>query len=223
MKEKSVSHSILILLSMSGGLMDTYSYLCLGGIFSNAQTGNLILLSVNISDGNYSVCLSYLYPIIAFITGIVFACMMSSLLPKKNSLHWEKGVIVIEIISLIVAFVLEPISKVIAAAVISFACGLQLEGFQNSFGIKVPTTMCIGNLRGAVHNITSFLFSYNRQQLRNAWIYLEAIMAFLVGAVVESILLKGYGEKSILCSPALLLLSLVMLSLGKVNKQDGSD
>ena len=33
-----------ILLTMSGGFLDAYTYLYRGGVFSNGQTGNLVLL-----------------------------------------------------------------------------------------------------------------------------------------------------------------------------------
>ena len=36
-----------ILLALSGGFMDAYSYICRGGVFANAQTGNMLLLGVN--------------------------------------------------------------------------------------------------------------------------------------------------------------------------------
>ena len=48
-KAHQVSESIEvgILLALSGGLMDAYSYLLRGEVFANAQTGNIILLGIH--------------------------------------------------------------------------------------------------------------------------------------------------------------------------------
>ena len=40
-------------LSLSGGLQDAYTYLFRGKVFANAQTGNIVLLSANLMDGNW--------------------------------------------------------------------------------------------------------------------------------------------------------------------------
>ncbi len=55
--EKQVSESIKlgVLLSLSGGFMDAYSYIERGKVFANAQTGNMLLLVVNIAEGNYTL------------------------------------------------------------------------------------------------------------------------------------------------------------------------
>ena len=51
MKEQTLqpSESFLVaaLLAISGGFLDAYTYVCRGGVFANAQTGNLVLLAVS--------------------------------------------------------------------------------------------------------------------------------------------------------------------------------
>ncbi len=48
-----------ILLALSGGLMDAYSYLFRGEVFANAQTGNILLCSVALSQGEWGVAVQY--------------------------------------------------------------------------------------------------------------------------------------------------------------------
>ena len=50
-----------IILALSGGFMDAYSYLERGNVFANAQTGNLLLFGVNLAEGNYFAMLSASY------------------------------------------------------------------------------------------------------------------------------------------------------------------
>ena len=54
-KAKQMSESIRLgmLLAVSGGFMDAYSYIERDHVFANAQTGNMLLLGVNLSEGNF--------------------------------------------------------------------------------------------------------------------------------------------------------------------------
>lgn len=55
MKITQISESIRLgaLLAISGGMMDAYSYIMRGHVFANAQTGNMLLFGVNLSEGNF--------------------------------------------------------------------------------------------------------------------------------------------------------------------------
>ena len=44
--QMSESNIVMTALTLSGGLQDAYSYFVRGKVFANAQTGNLVLLSV---------------------------------------------------------------------------------------------------------------------------------------------------------------------------------
>ena len=67
-QDRQVSETVRLglLLALSGGLMDAYSYLFRGEVFANAQTGNILLFSVNLSQGNWGVVKEYGCPVLAF-------------------------------------------------------------------------------------------------------------------------------------------------------------
>ena len=71
-KKVQISESIElgILLALSGGFMDAYSYIGRGEVFANAQTGNMLLLGVHLSEGNIPAAIRYLCPVLAFTFGI---------------------------------------------------------------------------------------------------------------------------------------------------------
>lgn len=83
-----------ILLAFVGGFLDVYTYLLRGGVFANAQTGNMVLLTLQISQGHFVQALYYLVPIIAFFMGAVVTEIV-----KKHD-YWHEYVLVIEIILL---------------------------------------------------------------------------------------------------------------------------
>ncbi len=63
---------------MSGGFQDAYTYFARGGVYSNAQTGNVVLLSNHIMSGEWMIALKYLLPLIAFASGIFIADIVHS-------------------------------------------------------------------------------------------------------------------------------------------------
>ena len=69
----SESFLTAVFLSLSGGLQDAYTYLFRGKVFANAQTGNIVLLSANLMDGNWERVLHYLVPLCAFALGVLTA------------------------------------------------------------------------------------------------------------------------------------------------------
>ena len=58
---------------LSGGLQDAYTYCCRGKVFANAQTGNIVLLSTHLFEGDWGQVLRYLVPVLAFLLGIYIA------------------------------------------------------------------------------------------------------------------------------------------------------
>ena len=73
MKQTSETIEIGIFLALAGGFMDAYSYICRGKVFANAQTGNLLLFGVKISQGEFKSAFGYAQPVIAFSIGILLA------------------------------------------------------------------------------------------------------------------------------------------------------
>ncbi|WP_298579808.1 YoaK family protein, partial [uncultured Olegusella sp.] len=149
--QTSESLELALVLALSGGLMDAYSYLARGKVFANAQTGNLLLLGVNLSTGNWDVIGRYLSPIIAFALG----CIASELIrhrhkhenPKEPGIHWRQHVVLGEIVLLAIVTCLGSDYNLIANSLTSLACGMQVQAFRKLHGHAFATTMCIGNLR----------------------------------------------------------------------------
>lgn len=62
-----------IFLALSGGFQDAYTYFTRDGVFANAQTGNVVLMSTNFMTGKWEEGLKYLFPILAFALGVLVA------------------------------------------------------------------------------------------------------------------------------------------------------
>ena len=89
--QMSESFLTAVFLSLSGGLQDAYTYLFRGKVFANAQTGNIVLLSSNIMDGQWDRVLHYLVPLCAFALGVLVAEKMRESFCNMQRLHWVQA------------------------------------------------------------------------------------------------------------------------------------
>lgn len=98
----SESFLTAVFLSLSGGLQDAYTYLFRGKVFANAQTGNIVLLSSNIMDGQWDRVLHYLVPLCAFALGVLVAEKMRESFCNMQRLHWRQLVVLGEVLLLFI-------------------------------------------------------------------------------------------------------------------------
>ena len=93
-KQMSESIRLGMLLAVSGGFMDAYSYIERDHVFANAQTGNMLLLGVNLSEGNFRMAMHYFFPVFAFALGIALAELVH--VGRNRFLHWRQSAVLIE-------------------------------------------------------------------------------------------------------------------------------
>ncbi|MDO4661984.1 MAG: YoaK family protein [Tissierellia bacterium] len=201
-----------LILALSGGAMDSYSYIYRGKVFANAQTGNIILFGINISRGNYKDAIRFLFPIIAFVLGIVIADIIRIKI-KEESIHWRQISIVMEIFLLFISSFISRNYNQIANFLISFACGIQVESFRSVRGNSVATTMCIGNLRNGTNYLDKYIVTRNAKFLKKSIIYFLIILFFAIGAIIESILIEVFYNKSIIFSVILLFVGFIIMNI----------
>ena len=218
MKITQISESIRLgaLLAISGGMMDAYSYIMRGHVFANAQTGNMLLFGVNLSEGNFQTALTYFCPILAFTIGIMLADVFR--MKSIEMLHWRQISVLIEAVILFgVAFIPLPLN-LLANSLTSLACGIQVESFRKIRNRGAATTMCIGNLRNGTENLHRFLRTHDRKAFYNALIFYGIILCFIIGAVLGNFVIKRFHEKSILVCSALLFIAFFMMFVNKEQK-----
>lgn len=192
-----------MLLAISGGFMDAYSYIERDHVFANAQTGNILLFGVHLSEGNWSLAVRYFFPVFAFVLGIAVAEAVRSYNTPK--LHWRQVSVLVEAVILAaVAFI--PLSmNLFANALTSFVCGIQVESFRKIRGTGIATTMCIGNLRSATQNLMDYRKTGNREKLEQSALYYGIIVCFVLGAVGGNLFVTLMGKWAILCCSVILL------------------
>ena len=144
MSESLLTASFIIL---SGGLQDAYTYLCRGKVFANAQTGNIVLFSAHLFEGEWALSASYLVPLLAFMLGVFVAECVHRRYKSMEKVHWRQLIILAEIVLLFLVGFLPQSVNTLANALVSFVCAMQVQTFRKVRGHAYASTMCIGNMR----------------------------------------------------------------------------
>lgn len=205
-----------IILALSGGFMDAYSYIQRGNVFANAQTGNMLLFGIHLSEGDLKLAVSYFFPVLAFAIGIAISDMVHR--KDMNTFHWRQIAVLFEAIVLAAVSFMPLSMNLLANSLTSLACGIQVQSFRKIHGYGIATTMCIGNLRNATQNIDDYLKTKNKKFLHKGILYYLIILSFIIGAVIGNIVIKYLHEKAILACSIMLAISFAFMFVDRESK-----
>ena len=216
--EKQMSEAFInsIFLAMSGGFQDAYTYFTRDKVFSNAQTGNVVLMSQHFMMGEWSEGLRYLFPLLAFAVGVFVAERIQGSFKYARKLHWRQSVLLCEMAILVFVGFLPENLNIAATVLVSFSCAMQVQTFRKVGGYSYASTMCIGNLRSGTAAFSLYLREKRPEQIRQALYYFGIILFFAVGAGIGGNLSVRYGFHVIWISGGLLLISFLLMFLEKI-------
>ena len=203
------------ILALSGGLQDAYTYNTREGVFSNAQTGNVVLMSQSLMSGEWMNMLHYLIPVIAFTLGVLVTEQIQYRYKYAKRIHWRQTILLIEVLILFIVGFIPEEYNIAATVLVSFTCAMQVQGFRKVGGYAYASTMCIGNLRSGTESLSVYLREKKPGQLRQCFYYFGIILLFAIGAGVGGNLSATYGIHMIWFSCGLLLISFFLMSLEK--------
>ena len=127
-----------VFLALSGGFQDAYTYFTRDGVFSNAQTGNVVLMSQHFMTGEWIKALHYLLPLLAFAAGVLVAEQIQNKFQYARRLHWRQGILLCEILILFIVGFIPTAFNMVATALVSFACAMQVQTFRKVSGYSLP-------------------------------------------------------------------------------------
>lgn len=210
-KQMSEAFVTAAFLSISGGLQDAYTYISRGKVFANAQTGNIVLLSQHIFTGDFHSMLHYLVPVVFFAFGIAAAELIRQHFQKAQRIHWRQLVLIIEILLLFLVGFLPERFNLIANAMVSFSCAMQVQAFRKVNSFAFASTMCIGNIRSGMESLCAYRRTHNKETLYKASHYFGVILLFALGAGLGSRFIALFGLRTIWVSCLLLLVSFLLM------------
>ena len=219
-KQIQMSESFLnsAVLAVSGGFQDAYTYFTRDKVFSNAQTGNVVLMSQEFMAGNFIGGIKYLLPFLAFGLGVLVTEQINARYKMAKRIHWRQLIILIEIAILAIVGFIPHSLNMAATVLVSFSCAMQVQAFRKVNGFAYASTMCIGNLRSGTDALSAFLREKRKEPLIKAFHYYGIIFFFAVGAGIGGNLSVAWGIHTIWVSCILLLISMVFMWYEKYRK-----
>nr|WP_295945649.1 YoaK family protein [uncultured Agathobaculum sp.] len=215
--QMSESMRLGALLAVAGGFFDAYTYLCRGGVFANAQTGNIVLLGLELAEREWLRALAYLAPILAFALGVVVAEVVKRRGKARQAggagMHWRQVIVLAEFVLLAVAAFLPQRMNMAVNILISFVCAMQVEAFRKVRGSAFATTMCTGNLRSGTELLVIWRQTGDANAARKARHYYCIILFFILGAALGAVCTDTLGERALLitCVPLLAVFGIMFI------------
>ncbi len=206
------SLGLALLLAVVGGFLDAYTFIGRGGVFANAQTGNIVLLGIYASKGEWQQVIRVILPISAFIVGVLASEMIKHLDTRGKIRGWAEGVLLLEILVLFaVGFIPQTVPNIIVTVTIAFIASVQVSSFRKLVDSPYSSTMCTGNLRYASRAMFLYVTERNPEEGRKSGRYFLVIGMFLTGAVAGGILTDLFPVRSVWAAVLILLICLILL------------
>lgn len=191
------------MLMATAGFLEVYTFLLKGGVFCNAQTGNVALLGMALAQMDWLRALYCLIPIVSYIVGILLTLCM----PEKMSrgLRWETVFILFEIAVLAgVGFLPPTVHYGFSTVSVAFICSMQYNTFKKAHGIPMATTFCTNNLRQATIHAYHAIWKKEAASVQKAWFYAGILVCFAAGAFLGTIACEYLAERAIWLNAAAL-------------------
>jgi uncharacterized membrane protein YoaK (UPF0700 family) len=186
-----------ILLTFAGGFCDAYTFIYREGVFATMQTGNLIKLFVNLTNGVFK--LIYLLPIIIFLLGVIIAVLL------EKSKYFSQ----ITLIALLVSYVCAGFCPqkeawdIVCVSILSLTGAMQFEAFRRCLEYRYTSTMCTNNMRLLAVSVAEKKFD-------KTLLYIAIIVVFSIGVISGALLGKVMGVYSISPIAAVYLMVLIL-------------
>lgn len=189
---------IASVLALVGGYLDAYTYILRGGVFANAQTGNMVLLAVYAAQGKYRRAAYYIVPVLAFAAGVFITELLKKYFTKRAFKIYEHWIVAIEILLLgIIGFIPLSLPNGVVNVTISFVCSLQVNSFRQIKNLPYASTMCTGNLRAGTEKFFQYVIDKDKKAGLQAAHYFGIIILFIIGAAAGSLFTARWGKESI--------------------------
>ncbi|MBP3240932.1 MAG: DUF1275 domain-containing protein [Oribacterium sp.] len=171
-----------------GGFYGAYTYSLRGGVFCNAQTANIVLLSMHLGNGEWRQAAYYLIPFTAYLGGTVISEVLAKEIKKFKLLRWDTILVGIELIAVILLGLMPATwPDQICQVTLNFICAMQFNTFRQAEGIGMATTFCTNHLRQFGSYLVQFLRSGNGSAGRKCNLHGSMMLIFAAGVLVGTL------------------------------------
>lgn len=188
-------------LAASAGGLDAYSYLLHGEVFAGMQTGNLILLGINLGKGNFDKIGRYIFSIAMFQLGTIIVRLVQHKYDNVKQVSRPTFVLIFEMILLIAALILtRHLPNLFILAILSMAAAAQMQEFRKIYNGPYTPMMMTGNLRTISEGIYDTIFMRKPTAWKKTRTFIIILLSFLTGTILNGLLVQYLGKATIIIS-----------------------
>ena len=203
------------LMMLTGGFFGAFTYSVRGGVFCNAQTGNVVLLAMALGNRNWAKAGYYLVPITAYCLGAVVSEAAGQRAGKKHRpLRWEAVLVMIEMAVVVgLGFLPEEAPVQITQVTVNFIASMQYNTFRKTQGVPVATTFCTNHIRQVGVSLCHLLTheGEHAKYENELWVHVGMLAAFVLGGAVSAALCGVFLGRAVWFAELALAAALVYL------------
>ncbi len=200
------------LLMASAGVMGAYTYNLRGGVFCNAQTANIVMMSIAFGRGNWLHGCYYLLPVSAYLFGAFLSELLPSPVRRLGFLRWDTYLAAFETAMLfLIGWIPLTVPHPVVQVMVNFIASMQYNTFRQAEGIPMATTFCTNHVRQIGVAAAKFLRKRDRAAAARGLAHAGMICSFFVGCALETAVCGILAEKAVWL--ALLPMAAVLLRL----------
>ncbi len=206
----SQSFGLAVLLSSAAGSIEAYSVIKLGA-FAGAQTGNVVLGAIEISRWRWTPAARYLWPILAFVVGIVLARTLLTPRVVRLVRRPYRAILAFELIMVIaMGFLPDTTPRALASVIITLAVAAQMSTFRTVVDIGYNSAFTTGNLMNAITAAHAAFVKHDHDELVHARRVSGVIASFVAGAILGAVCAHEFGRHGIWLGGVLLAAALAL-------------
>ena len=214
---------IYLTLMCVGGYFGAFTYVLRGGVFCNAQTGNILLFGMALGEGAWSRAAYYLIPMSAYFLGAVVSEALPGPIRRRGLIRWDTLLVLVEMVVVALLGLLpESAPYQISQVAVNFICSMQYNTFRQAGNIPMATTFCTNHVRQAGVAAVKAALDGDAAQGRRMLAHFSMLAAFVVGAAVSTVLCGPLQGRAIWVALIPLTVVFVRLLRADLTKERGT-
>lgn len=195
------------LLALVGGYLEAYTWI-IHHVFANAQGANLVFLWVYMTSGEWETAMRYVPPLLAFAAGVILACWLRWIVPKRAA---QISTFTEIVFLFIVAILHNRLPQVAGTLGLSLVAAFQTVSFPRVEGMNYSSVMVTSNFRQVIEGLFAVLAgSTVARPFRRSYVFGAMCIAFGLGAALGAFVTKVAPAYSLIIPVALLLTVLLL-------------
>lgn len=177
---------VALMTTFISGFINAYTYNTQGGLFAGVQTGNVLMMMIRLTEGEFWQSARYLLPIIIFMLGQVVTYYIRNWC-HEHGLHWHQfGAGLLLMLMLIIALLSPTLPAYFTIAGLALFASIQLDTFKRVRGVAYANIMMTGNIKNGMQMLVMGIAEKDKALRTQAYYTLLVIVSFMIGVVCST-------------------------------------